>query len=96
MLLNRTFTESVADYVQCPLYRVSGGELSTDVQQVERRLKKIFHTTKKWNAVVLFDEADVLMAKRKENELERNTIVAGGFSSSSSLPISNTLQFSFG
>lgn len=59
------------------MYCVSGGELSTDVVTVERMLDDIFKMAKKWEAVVLLDEADVLMTKRSSMELGRNAIVAG-------------------
>lgn len=74
--------ESIAELVKSPLYGVSGGELSVDVMKVEAKLKDIFNLTKRWNAIVLLDEADVVMSKRDSKELERNAIVAGQFASS--------------
>lgn len=69
--------ESVADYLKRPLYSVTGGELSTNVHRVEERLNKIFELTKRWNAVSLLDEADVLLCKRNSAEMDRNAVVAG-------------------
>lgn len=69
--------ESVADYLERPLYSISGGELSTEVTQLEERLNLIFRLTKRWNAVTLLDEADVLLGKRNSAEMDRNAIVAG-------------------
>lgn len=60
-----------------PLYVTSGGQLSTDLSTVEKRLKKIFELSKPWKTIVLLDEADVIMSKRPLKELERNAIVAG-------------------
>ncbi|CAH0039558.1 unnamed protein product [Clonostachys solani] len=75
--LGKTLTaESVADYLERPLYSISGGELSTEVDRLESRLNEIFALTKRWNAVSLLDEADVLLCKRNSSEMDRNAIVA--------------------
>lgn len=73
--------ESVADYLERPLYSISGGELSTEVTQLETRLDEIFRLTKRWDAVSLLDEADVLLCKRNSAEMDRNAIVAGAYRS---------------
>lgn len=69
--------ESVADYLERPLYAISGGELGTEVSAVEEQLERIFNLAKRWNAVTLLDEADVLLCKRSSAEMDRNAIVAG-------------------
>ncbi|KAL4947949.1 hypothetical protein BDW69DRAFT_103403 [Aspergillus filifer] len=75
--LGKTLTaESLAEHVEKPLYAVSGGELSTDVATLDNKINSIFKITTKWNAIVLLDEADVVMAKRTTQEIERNAIVA--------------------
>jgi hypothetical protein len=75
--LGKTLTaESVAESAHRPLYRVTTGELSTDVKALEEQLTNIFRLGARWRAVVLLDEADVLMAKRTVQDLHRNTIVA--------------------
>ncbi|KAL8381776.1 hypothetical protein RB595_005844 [Gaeumannomyces hyphopodioides] len=75
--LGKTLTaESVADFLERPLYSISGGELSTQVDRLESRLALIFNLTKRWNAVSLLDEADVLLCKRNSSEIDRNAIVA--------------------
>ncbi|GAP90597.1 putative P-loop containing nucleoside triphosphate hydrolase protein [Rosellinia necatrix] len=76
--LGKTLTaESVAEELKRPLYSISGGELSTDVAVLEKRLNVIFDLAKRWNAVSLLDEADVLLCKRTSAEMDRNAIVAG-------------------
>ncbi|KAK0726644.1 hypothetical protein B0T21DRAFT_371975, partial [Apiosordaria backusii] len=78
--LGKTLTaESIADYMERPLYHVSGGELSTRVYKVEDRLEEIFYLSKRWDAVTLLDEADVLLRKRSSYEVERNAIVSGKY-----------------
>ncbi|KAI1455273.1 P-loop containing nucleoside triphosphate hydrolase protein [Annulohypoxylon moriforme] len=75
--LGKTLTaESVADYLKQPLYSISGGELSTNVTSLESKLNYIFDLTKRWNAVSLLDEADVLLCKRNSAEMDRNAVVA--------------------
>ncbi|VUC31306.1 unnamed protein product [Clonostachys rosea] len=75
--LGKTLTaESVAEVAQRPLYHVSAGELSTHVSSLERELLEIFEMGARWDAVVLLDEADVLMSRRTADNLERNSVVA--------------------
>ncbi|KFA74043.1 hypothetical protein S40288_05149 [Stachybotrys chartarum IBT 40288] len=74
--LGKTLTaESVAEITQRPLYHVSAGELGSTVTEVETRLEGIFQVGARWDAVVLLDEADVLMSRRTPENLKRNTIV---------------------
>jgi len=77
MLTLRPETESIAESAHRPLYHVSTGELSVDVSRLEKQLTDIFRLGLRWGAVVLIDEADVLMARRSTTELTRNAIVAG-------------------
>lgn len=72
-----TPTESVAESTRRPLYHVSAGELDIEVKELEEQLTKIFRVGLRWGAVVLLDEADVLMTRRSSSELQRNAIVAG-------------------
>lgn len=51
------------------------GELGTDLKQVEESLQRVFARAARWNAVLLFDEADVFLARRAEADLERSAIV---------------------
>ncbi|KAF2186506.1 AAA family ATPase [Zopfia rhizophila CBS 207.26] len=75
--LGKTLTaESVAESARRPLYRVTTGELSTDVEKLEKQLGDIFRLGARWKAVVLLDEADVLMSQRTVDDLRRNSIVA--------------------
>ncbi|KAH8885810.1 P-loop containing nucleoside triphosphate hydrolase protein [Thozetella sp. PMI_491] len=75
--LGKTLTaESVAEVAKRPLYHISAGELSTDVSSLEDELRTIFRMGARWNAIVLLDEADVLMSKRTSDNLTRNSVVA--------------------
>jgi len=74
--VGKTLTAEVfAEYTKRPLYVMEMGELGTDVEKVEESLHRIFLRAARWDAVLLFDEADVLLAKRAEN-LERSAIVS--------------------
>lgn len=53
---------------------------------VENRLSVLLSMAKKWNAIVLVDEADVFMQERAIQDLDRNALV----SSKSQSPIKLT------
>lgn len=67
----------MADIIERPLYSISGSELNTHAEQLEVRLESIFDLTARWDAVLLLDEADVLLRKRNENETEQDSVLAG-------------------
>lgn len=71
----KTLTAEVfAEYTERPLYIMEMGELGVQVDTVEESLKLVFQRAERWNAVVLFDEADIFMTKRGE-DLEKSAIV---------------------
>ncbi|KAH8658429.1 P-loop containing nucleoside triphosphate hydrolase protein [Xylariales sp. PMI_506] len=75
--LGKTLTAgNVAEVAKRPLYHISAGELSTNVSSLEDELRTIFRMGARWDAIVLLDEADVLMSKRTTDNLERNSVVA--------------------
>ena len=83
MLLNgppgvgKTLTaESVAEKMRVPLYSISAGELGLTPMGVEIKLRRVFDLTKNWNAVVLLDEADIFLEKRRMDDLVRNELVS--------------------
>jgi len=72
----KTLTAEVfAEHTHRPLYIMEMGELGTNLSAVEENLQKIFARASRWNAVLLFDECDVFLAKREETNLERSAIV---------------------
>lgn len=74
--VGKTLTAEVfAEYAERPLYVMEMGELGTNLEAVEASLQRIFHRAARWNAVLLFDEADIFMSKRSEHDLERSAIV---------------------
>ncbi|EMD93836.1 hypothetical protein COCC4DRAFT_76131 [Bipolaris maydis ATCC 48331] len=75
--VGKTLTgESIAEYLQCPLYAVSAGELGTNSRALEADLNRIMEITHAWGAILLLDEADVFLEARQPNDLHRNSLVS--------------------
>ncbi|KAL1619082.1 hypothetical protein SLS54_006934 [Diplodia seriata] len=80
--VGKTLTaEALADRLRKPLYAMSIAELGKSAPELEARLTMILEVAVKWDAVVLLDEADVFLEKRRTgggstDNLERNGIVA--------------------
>lgn len=75
--VGKTLTaEGIAEYLRCPLYCVSSGELGTDPARLELELNRIMDITHSWNAVLLLDEADVFMERREPHDIHRNALVS--------------------
>ncbi|HVI40062.1 MAG TPA: ATP-binding protein [Anaerovoracaceae bacterium] len=73
--VGKTLTAEVfSEYTDRPLYVLEMGELGTNLESVEQNLQKIFSRASRWNAILLFDEADIFLSKRNE-DLDRSAIV---------------------
>ena len=59
-----------------PLYNISFAELSSSVTQLEERLADVLHLASTWGALVLLDEGDALVEKRRMGELTQNSMSA--------------------
>lgn len=68
--------EAVAEYMAKPLYKVSLGELGTDVCDLEEELQRILNLCERWDCIMLIDEADIFLERRDTSNLERNAMVA--------------------
>ncbi|KAF2232927.1 hypothetical protein EV356DRAFT_233477 [Viridothelium virens] len=68
--------ETIADLVWKPLYPITCGDLGSTAREVEQNLKQHFTLASRWDCVMLLDEADVFLAKRKTEDLDRNSIVS--------------------
>jgi hypothetical protein len=62
--------------VKRPLYPITCGDLGSTAEDVEYNLKKHFTLASRWDCVMLLDEADVFLARRKAEDLHRNSIVS--------------------
>ncbi|KAI4164164.1 MAG: hypothetical protein LQ342_002128 [Letrouitia transgressa] len=67
--------ECVAEREQRPLYTISCGDLGTEPEQLELRLKEVFEYAVSWKAILLLDEADIFLQERNMNDLKRNALV---------------------
>ncbi|KAJ4289132.1 hypothetical protein N0V90_011474 [Kalmusia sp. IMI 367209] len=75
--VGKTLTgESIAEFLRCPLYAVSSGELGTNAAQLERDLNRIMEITHSWGAILLLDEADVFLEARQPHDIHRNALVS--------------------
>lgn len=68
--------ESVAEYLQKPLYYISVGELGINPHSLEGALEKAMKVANSWDAVILLDEVDVFAVKRDNTSIERNAMTA--------------------
>ncbi|KAI9795899.1 MAG: hypothetical protein M1833_006626 [Piccolia ochrophora] len=77
--VGKTLTaESVAQATGRPLFPVSVAEIGLEPTQVELNLGVMFELAASWQAVLLFDEADVFLESRTsfQADLQRNALVS--------------------
>ncbi|KAI9665897.1 MAG: hypothetical protein M1821_003832 [Bathelium mastoideum] len=68
--------ESVAEIAEMPLYPITCGDIGTEPEKVEQYLQLVFALGKRWNCVLLLDEADVFLEERTLTDLQRNSLVS--------------------
>jgi SpoVK/Ycf46/Vps4 family AAA+-type ATPase len=68
--------ESVAEIAKKPLYRVTCGDVGTNAEEVEKYLETVLLLGKRWDCVVLLDEADVFLMQRTVEDFKRNALVS--------------------
>lgn len=74
--VGKTLTAEVyAELIERPLYAIHSGALGTTAKDIEENLRTIFQRGKRWDCVLLLDEADVFVVQRGNN-IEQNAIVA--------------------
>lgn len=66
----------MAEVSEKPLMTVDVGQLAFE-EEVDSRLRTIFEQAVRWGAVLLLDEADVVLEKRSWENHARNAIVSG-------------------
>lgn len=75
--VGKTLTaESVAELAEKPLYRVTCGDIGTRAEQAETYLDQVLYLGKKWDCVLLMDEADVFLEERTMADIQRNSLVS--------------------
>ena len=56
-------------------------DIGVDLTLVEEKLDRLFQLASSWEAVLLFDEADILLeARATEDNITRNSIVSSAIS----------------
>ena len=74
--VGKTLTAEVySELIERPLYSIHSGNLGIDAETVRKNLETVFQRAKRWNAVLLLDEADVFVLERGDN-ISQNAIVA--------------------
>ena len=67
--------EAIAEMLHKPLYVVSMGELGTSPEALEERLQDVLDLCIPWKALILIDEAEMLLERRTKNDIVRNAMV---------------------
>jgi len=68
--------EALAEFMERPLYIVDSSDLGDDATEFEEGVKNVFERARRWNAVVLFDEAEVYIGAREKGDIQANARVA--------------------
>ena len=67
--VGKTLTaESVAEHMRVPLYMLSAGDLTSKPDEIVNKLSNVLEMATKWNAILLLDEADVVLEQRSSHE----------------------------
>ncbi|KAF2827234.1 P-loop containing nucleoside triphosphate hydrolase protein [Ophiobolus disseminans] len=76
--VGKTYTaECIAHQVRRPLLLVTCADIGVEPTEVEKNLRQWFKIARRWDAVMLLDEADIYMEYRQIHDLTRNNLVAG-------------------
>lgn len=78
--VGKTLTaECIAEYAQRPLIPLSVGNLVAVEDSIEEQLKEAFANAERLGAILLLDEADVVLEARSFEDVRRNGIVSGSW-----------------
>ncbi|KAF2873675.1 hypothetical protein BDV95DRAFT_592999 [Massariosphaeria phaeospora] len=68
--VGKTFTtECAADFIQKPLYSISGHDLTRNAEKLEQQLMQHIRRAAKWDCVLVFEDADYLLERRDKGIL---------------------------
>lgn len=74
--VGKTYTvETTAIHTQRPLVSLTIGDLGSNESSIEEQLSRWFSFATRWRAVLLIDEADIFLEKRRTSDLARNGVV---------------------
>ena len=66
----------MAEKQRCPLFTISCGDLGTEPEHLEVKLKEVFEYAVTWKAILLLDEADIFLQERDVHDVKRNALVS--------------------
>lgn len=66
--------QALAEYFGIPLYGLSFAELGTNISELEERLTDVLALSSHWGSLVLLDEGDALIEKRRSGEVQLNSM----------------------
>lgn len=73
--IGKTLTaEVVSEAIGLPLYKVQCSQLGVSPDNIEENLEYVMDNAKRWNAILLIDEADVYIRERG-SDIEQNAVV---------------------
>ncbi|KAJ4271439.1 hypothetical protein NW762_000141 [Fusarium torreyae] len=68
--------ECIAELTNRPLIALTSGDLSVDSYNIEANLSYFFELGQRYGALVLLDEADVYLERRRSKDIARNGLVS--------------------
>ncbi|KZM24333.1 ATP binding [Ascochyta rabiei] len=75
--VGKTYTaECIAHSIKRPLLSITCADIGVAAVEVETKLRRWFKIARRWNAVLLIDEADIYFESRQTQDLDRNNLVA--------------------
>lgn len=74
--VGKTLTsEAISEYMKRPLFSVNVSDLGTNPDVVEDEMEMIIDYAKRWNAIIMIDEADIFVEAREMSNIIRNAMV---------------------
>ncbi|OJD16913.1 hypothetical protein AJ78_02950 [Emergomyces pasteurianus Ep9510] len=75
--VGKTLTaESTADLLRRPLYSTCAGDFGIKADDLEEHLSRVLDLVRRWDVIMLLDEADVFLSERSVNGLHHNALVS--------------------
>jgi SpoVK/Ycf46/Vps4 family AAA+-type ATPase len=68
--------ECIAIHMNKPLYALTSGNLGTEPDEVDENLVRHFQLADKWGCILLLDEADVFLQRRRVDQININAVVS--------------------
>jgi hypothetical protein len=90
-------TECAAEATGRPLILLTIADIGLDEKKIEEQMTKWFNLAERWGAILLIDEADIFLERRRGADIARNGLVSGKkFALLANLDADMRLQYSCG